>query len=188
MCIRDRNRRMNPNGLGIGLHTSNLLVGQLGGGKINVQSTFGQGTTFSFSIPKSQLAYVQSPSISVGEIADEDLGSSQRLIRVPKTLSTDRKVQTNTDNCSRRILIVDDNDYNLFSLERQLKTLGFSEIEIAHDGEEAISTVMSLYSSDGNNEEPKKLAMILMDIEMPIMDGAEAVSYTHLTLPTIYSV
>ena len=30
--------------------------------------------------------------------------------------------------------------------------------------------------------------IVIMDIGMPDMNGIEAVSYTHLTLPTIYSV
>lgn len=63
-----------------------------------------------------------------------------------------------------KILIVDDRVENLFALEQTLKPLNVS-LTRATSGEEALSQVLR-----------QQFALILMDVQMPGMDGFEAVS------------
>ena len=62
------------------------------------------------------------------------------------------------------ILIVDDDSFNLYSLEVLLKTLK-RKIDKAHNGREAVDKVL---------ENPKMYTLIIMDCNMPILDGWEA--------------
>ena len=63
---------------------------------------------------------------------------------------------------STRILVVEDDDVNLMIAEHILQKEGF-DVTTVNNGEEAISIL-----------DEQKFDMILMDIEMPIMDGLEA--------------
>jgi diguanylate cyclase (GGDEF)-like protein/PAS domain S-box-containing protein len=67
-------------------------------------------------------------------------------------------------NLRPKILIVDDRPENLFALEQTLKPLNAS-LTRAMSGEEALSQVLR-----------QQFALILMDVQMPGMDGFEAVS------------
>ena len=61
-----------------------------------------------------------------------------------------------------RILVVDDNEDNRFTLKRRLKKLGYGNLEIAVHGRDALEKMQ---------EQPFDL--ILLDIMMPEMDGYE---------------
>ncbi len=61
-----------------------------------------------------------------------------------------------------KILIVEDDEVNIVIVEYLLQKEGF-EVETASNGEEAVEKV-----------EADKYDLILMDIEMPIMNGLEA--------------
>jgi len=61
-----------------------------------------------------------------------------------------------------KILYVEDNDDNIYMITRRLSRHGY-EVIIAKDGEEGIAMVRS--------ETP---ALILMDLDLPVLDGWEA--------------
>jgi CheY-like chemotaxis protein/HPt (histidine-containing phosphotransfer) domain-containing protein len=63
---------------------------------------------------------------------------------------------------------VDDNEVNRFVAVEQLQRLGY-EVAVAHDGEEAVQAVLN-----GN------FAAVLMDCQMPVMDGYEATARIRL--------
>ena len=69
------------------------------------------------------------------------------------------------DFSGRRILLVEDNDLNLEIAQVLLEGCGF-EIEAARDGAEAVQRVSQ--ASEGD------IDIVLMDIQMPVMDGYEA--------------
>jgi CheY-like chemotaxis protein/two-component sensor histidine kinase len=68
----------------------------------------------------------------------------------------------------RRILIVEDDVRNVYSLTSVLEPRGAS-VEIARNGQEAID---ALIRQDGDATSP--IALVLMDVMMPVMDGLEA--------------
>lgn len=65
----------------------------------------------------------------------------------------------------KKILVVDDNEINLEILTEILRDLGFS-VETAADGDVAVSMIA--------HAAPDEYGVVLMDIQMPTMDGREA--------------
>jgi two-component system, cell cycle response regulator DivK len=61
-----------------------------------------------------------------------------------------------------RILYVEDNDDNIYMLERRLKRAGFTVL-IARDGAEGVAKAGA-----------EKPDLILMDLGLPVLDGLEA--------------
>ena len=81
-----------------------------------------------------------------------------------------------------RILVAEDNPTNQKVITAQLSQLG-QRADIANNGQEAYEKL-----------EQNQYDVLICDILMPVLDGEQtirkirSVSYTHLTLPTIYSV
>ena len=62
----------------------------------------------------------------------------------------------------KKVLVIEDNETNLYLMRTILKKLGFQVIE-AQDGARGVELAI--------NEKPD---LILMDIQLPVMDGIEA--------------
>ncbi|MER2056091.1 MAG: ATP-binding protein, partial [Clostridia bacterium] len=73
--------------------------------------------------------------------------------------------QTEADFTGRRILLAEDNELNQMIAVRMLEDFGFT-IEVAGDGQEAVDKMRE--ASAGHYD------IVLMDIQMPNMDGYEA--------------
>ena len=125
-------------GSGLGLTITRQLV-ELMGGEIEVQSTPGSGSTFSFALP---LERAQRP-------ADLDLDH----FAAPPVLPPPRKL---------RVLVAEDNATNQLVAKGLLEACG-CEVAIVGDGQAAIEA----WATGG-------YAAILMDCNMPGMDGLEA--------------
>jgi PAS domain S-box-containing protein len=126
-------------GTGLGLTISASLVAMMGG-TISVDSSFGQGSEFRFTIP-CKLApreTVTAPTRAVSEVTG----------RPPRRL---------------RILLAEDNTVNQRLAKRLLEKRGH-EVSIAGDGRQAVEAAMAAPPFD----------LILMDVQMPHMDGLEA--------------
>jgi len=65
--------------------------------------------------------------------------------------------------CPLRVLVADGDPLAMFSLRAQLSTLGYLVVAEAADGQEAVSLARQLCPD-----------VVVMDIEMPNMDGLEA--------------
>jgi CheY-like chemotaxis protein len=71
------------------------------------------------------------------------------------------------------ILIVEDNLVNQRVLQKQLLSCGFN-VQIANNGQEALVIVEQSQFRRGNEKSGNPLSLILMDIEMPVMNGTDA--------------
>ena len=80
----------------------------------------------------------------------------------PAEPATSRETEPGEIGSSKTILVVDDNSTNLLLVEAQLKKLGF-DCELASDGAEALERL-----------ESRRFDLVLMDCNMPVMDGYEA--------------
>jgi PAS domain S-box-containing protein len=127
-------------GTGLGLAISKQLV-ELMGGKIAVRSLPGEGSTFCFVLP---------------------LPASEEEVIYEIAAPEDRPVPQRLD---AKILVVEDNPVNQVILLKHLKLLGFTSIDLANNGLQAVAAV------DGTDYD-----LILMDCQMPEMDGFEATS------------
>ncbi len=117
------------------------------GGKIGVKSVFGEGSTFFFD-----LAFEKGESLEVIEIVEKE----ENLI-----LKNDGAI---------RLLLVEDHKMNQLVAKKTLtKKWEKIHITIANNGQEAVETL------ERNVDTP--FDIILMDIQMPIMDGYEATDH-----------
>ena len=70
--------------------------------------------------------------------------------------------------CKGSILVVDDYDANIFTMEQMLGELFGIEIDWAMDGEEAVRKVKLNILKDCCDE---RYRLVFMDINMPVLDG-----------------
>jgi hypothetical protein len=126
-------------GAGLGLSISKAYVEMLGG-KMRVESEYGIGSTFYFTLPYP------------GKLAEQ--------IPVLKR----KPVKTLTDQVQKlKVLIAEDDETSKQLLNISLRSIG-KEIITVGTGIEAIETCR-------NNPD---IDLVLMDIQMPVMDGYEA--------------
>lgn len=148
-------------GSGIGLAISMQLVKAMGG-EIQVKSEQGNGSVFSFTAKFSKFSRE-----TIGEIEQQQLQYPDEHQEI--------KPIFNKDNCPT-ILVVDDNSTNLLMAQAMIEKLGAKTIP-ATNGKEA------LYEFSNN-----KIDLILMDCQMPVMDGFEATRELRkqkITIPII---
>ena len=85
----------------------------------------------------------------------------------PPGMTRNSKVSGNRPmGVSPRILVVDDNDDNLYTLTLHLDLEGYTDIETARDGEEAIARLKE-----------SAFDLVLLDVMMPKVDGFEVLSW-----------
>jgi len=75
--------------------------------------------------------------------------------------------------CCEPILVVDDDPFNLLSAEVIIKKLGYSLVK-SFNGKEAIEVVEKKYANKKCNDDCKGFLLIIMDYNMPVMNGLEA--------------
>lgn len=127
-------------GSGLGLIISKQLA-DLMGGKIDVVSQYGVGSTFVFSV-----------NLSVESSGFKQFSQKKSVIPALK----------HPHYNAQRILLVEDNEINQQVAMELLTTIGLN-VKIANNGQEGLTFALA---------EPFDL--ILMDIQMPVMDGLTA--------------
>jgi len=144
-------------GSGLGLRISNSLA-QMLGGKIEVQSTLGRGSTFTVTVGTGDLTGVR--MLSSGELAK---GANQAA-----QVKSKRSDDSNSKPLEgRRLLLAEDGLDNQRLIAFILKKAG-AEVTVAENGQIAVDKA---FEAD-NAGEPFDL--ILMDMQMPVLDGYEA--------------
>jgi len=136
-------------GTGLGLVICQRLIGLMGG-KIRVTSKFGVGSNFKFDISCLKAEPLATSDVSVNATAAQGTEDKKLLLSVEFAL-----------NYPMSILVAEDNLMNQKLILRVLSKLGY-DAEIANDGTEVIALMSG-----------KNYDLILMDIQMPNMDGLE---------------
>lgn len=139
-------------GTGLGLSISRELARMMGG-DVQLDSSYRQGCRF---LVRLQLEVSTDSGFIAG--ADEPL---RELSPLPQ--SSDVIDEPDLPLLGRRLLIVEDMPLNQLIAQKLLEAAG-AEILLADNGQEAIDIL----------EHNEDIDLILMDIQMPVMDGYEA--------------
>ncbi len=132
-------------GTGLGLALSKKIVESMQG-TISATSTYGKGSEFKFTMVY-KLSKDSEPAIDAIQV--------QPAALIEK--------EAKPDNYVPNILLVEDNDINQEIAVELLNGMGDFNVEVANNGEEALQKATS-----------QEFDLILMDIQMPIMDGLTA--------------
>lgn len=131
-------------GTGLGLSIVRSLA-HLMGGEAGVSSRLGQGSRFWFRIRADRVA------------------SYEDSRQLPRTAGEERQKEIGMETISGRVLVVEDNPTNRRVIGAMLSKLGLKSCEV-EDGQQAVDAVV-------RGDHPD---LILMDIQMPVMDGYAA--------------
>lgn len=137
-------------GTGLGLTLVQKLT-DLHGGSVHVESEVGKGSRFTIHLACNQkeVANIEKQRSQHGASAGEQVNKPGGILEVTKH--------------RRLILLAEDNLSNVLTIGEYLESYEY-EVVVAHDGIEAIEKAEQLNPD-----------VILMDIQMPVMDGLEAI-------------
>ncbi|TAQ84750.1 hypothetical protein B7494_g6944 [Chlorociboria aeruginascens] len=185
-------------GTGLGLTISKNLV-DLMHGRITLESSLGSGTTATFWIPFNKPQYHDgiTPLIDTGSLPDRlqsemsvSCNSSEydavgtppphsatdhKNIPRPRSISTISPVPpelelSRAERSQIEVLVVEDNAVNQQIALKTIQKLGF-RVSAVWNGKEALDYLVEANSPNAPNAKPD---IILMDVQMPVIDGYQA--------------
>lgn len=146
-------------GTGLGLTISSQFVSKMNG-NLSVQSEEGQGATFLFELP---FDYIDVMPQEVEPLSAYDLSDPFAGIKV---------------------LVVEDNKVNRMMVKTFLTHEGCEVVE-AEDGQQALE---ALGMADGVAELSHSFDLVVMDVQMPVLDGLEATKLIRKREDPLYRV
>ncbi|MBW7858978.1 MAG: response regulator, partial [Leptonema sp. (in: Bacteria)] len=134
-------------GTGLGLAICRQIVEHMGG-SIYLDESWHQGSRFVFKIP-----------LQVSEVKSQLLLPENSEVLVTKSVFESVEKVSNSQGA---VLLVEDNEINSIVANELLRSFGLT-VDIASNGKEGVAKALA-----------NRYSIILMDLQMPIMDGYEA--------------
>ncbi|KAH0345037.1 putative histidine kinase HHK19p, partial [Aureobasidium melanogenum] len=151
-------------GSGLGLFISKRLV-ELQGGQIGLSSQTGVGSRFAFYVPAKEEAK------STDKLRPDMAIRTKSQTLIPTAINETSAGQRSS---SQWVLVVEDNLVNQKILQKHLTKLGH-KVQVANHGQEALDYLATTRVWKQNSQDPTRTShdvdVVLMDIEMPVMDG-----------------
>ena len=157
----------NSNGSGLGMSIAKAIV-DLMGGSIRVESEENVGTQFIVELdfrPYLENTDEQYWEESDDELEDSNLSNEDMAVFQEYRPASENKSKNVGWIEGRRLLLVEDNPLNREIAMEMLTEDGF-KVEVAENGRKALQMILG--------KDPGYYSAVLMDIQMPVMDGYEA--------------
>lgn len=161
-------RRQGGTGLGLAICAQ---VVELMGGEIHLKTEFGVGSEFSFEVPFEVCDTVRLPQTHSAEMPEADGARKKKAAPTPEpepvseayNISCNRVAEANGNSLhGHSVLLVDDDHFNQIVAQENLARVGML-VTVANNGQEALDKLAN-----------QAYDIVLMDIQMPIMDGIQA--------------
>jgi osomolarity two-component system sensor histidine kinase TcsA len=143
-------------GTGLGLSICKSLAELMGGNIGYFPNPEGRGSVFWFTAKLKKCKQ----SEAVDQLAEE-----MQALRAPSSAPTDPMEEIKKAATGKRLLLAEDNFINRKVMLRMLAGLGFESVDMATDGKEAVAKA---------SHDPQPYDLVLMDINMPVLDGVSA--------------
>ena len=156
-------------GVGLGLAISQNLVKRMGSKGIQVESVLGEGSTFSFELAAD--CDEDNELIKRGKVSEEPVRNPPPIefLNTVRRKGSASLVLSTSYNCSKNILVVDDDHLNHLVIDLYLKSLNPKvNMEKAFNGLEAVNLIKDKANTG------HYFNLVIMDCDMPVMNGFEA--------------
>lgn len=153
-------------GTGLGLSITQELVSLLGG-EIQLHSTLGKGSSFIVTLPIEPAP------------KDDSMESREQTSDYQKEENSDNKKKAQQEFTNHKVLILDDDKLQLQLLQEMLRRIAGDSWQVFACNH-VIDALTILH-----NEQP---ALMLMDIEMPEMNGTEMITHINHTNMTVIAM